>query len=93
MTRIPPVSLKRQRENRVRRAVVAAMADDGYVACVRCGAPADDPHELLSRARGGSITDPANIVPLCRADHRWVTEHPREAAAEGLAVSAFGRPE
>lgn len=86
------VSLKRQRVNRVRREVVAALYEVAPW-CARCGRGGVplDAHELLSRARGGSITDPANIRLLCREPcHRWVTEHPAEAAAEGWALSRFG---
>jgi hypothetical protein len=46
--------------------------------------PADDGHEVLSRGRGGSITDPGNGVPLCRTGHTWVTEHPAGAEALGM---------
>ncbi len=82
-TRIRPVSKKRARENRERRQVVEAMAE-GDPWCRKCREElAVDPHEVLSRARGGSITDPENIVPLCRTCHRWVTEHPIQAQAEG----------
>lgn len=56
--------------------------------CRRCGHPADDGHELLSRARGGSITDPDNIVPLCRTCHSWVTTNPTAAEVEGWSRSA-----
>lgn len=89
LTRHSPIkaqSVKRQREQRLR----AKMLRDTFgpnPSCARCGGPADDAHELLSRARGGSITDPANCVPLCRADHSWITTHPVEAAAEGWALS------
>jgi hypothetical protein len=40
-------------------------------ACAVPGCPnlADDIHEPLTRARGGSITDPGNQVPLCRFPH------------------------
>lgn len=51
-----------------------------------CPNEAVDPHEIKSRARGGSITDPANIALLCRPCHRWVTEHPLEAAEIGLSA-------
>lgn len=67
-----PVSDKRRKANRER----ARMAVDVFGAnppCARCGRPADDLHELLSRARGGSITDPGNCVPLCRDCHDDVT--------------------
>lgn len=52
--------------------------------CMKCWrAPATDVHELKSRARGGSITDKANLVCLCRPCHDWVTQHPSEAAQQG----------
>jgi hypothetical protein len=79
------VSKKRARLLRERRKVTDAMNP----VCVRCGARADDAHEILSRARGGSITDPANVVPLCRADHDWVTNNPRAAHAEGLSKHSW----
>lgn len=50
-----------------------------------CTGRAEQGHELLSRARGGSITDPANIVGLCQKCHRWITEHPLEATELGLS--------
>lgn len=39
--------------------------------CIR---RADDGHEVLSRARGGSITDPANIRLVCRPHHDELTD-------------------
>ena len=53
-------------------------------ACQRCQqAAATDVHELKSRARGGSITDPDNLALLCRPCHSWVTTHPAEATEQG----------
>ena len=86
-TPLPPVSKKRATEQRQRTRMLRETFGPDPV-CARCGKPADDAHELLSRARGGSIIDPANIVPLCRADHRWITEHPAQAQAEGWLRSA-----
>ena len=57
----------------------------------RCTRLAVDGHELLSRGRGGSHLDPANVVPLCRLCHDWVTRHPTHADALGLALSAVPR--
>ena len=85
-TPVKPVSAKRAKEQRQRTRMLTEVYGTNPP-CARCGGPADDAHELLSRARGGSIIDPTNIVPLCRADHRWITEHPAEAAAEGWALS------
>jgi len=46
--------------------------------CVRpgCRLMADDIHEPLTRARGGSIVDPDNQVPLCRRCHDEITFRP-----------------
>jgi 5-methylcytosine-specific restriction endonuclease McrA len=89
------VSKKRARLLRERRKVTDAMKAEGPVLCqfesrtiAKCFRRADDAHEIVSRARGGSITDPANLVPLCREHHRWVTEHPLEAEREGLSKRA-----
>ena len=60
--------------------------------CVRCGTnPSVDVHEIVSRARGGSITDPLNLVCLCRLCHGWVTTHPKEAEAEGWSAHSWER--
>ena len=69
---------------RERRKVTDAMNP----VCVRCGARADDAHEILSRARGGSITDPANLVALCRLCHDFITCNPLLAERVGLALRA-----
>jgi hypothetical protein len=93
---LAPVSRKRARLLRERRKVTDAMKAEGPVLCqfesrtiAKCFRWADDAHEIVSRARGGSITDPANLVPLCREHHRWVTEHPLEAHAEGLSKHSW----
>lgn len=89
--RINRVSKKQQRENRER----AAMADrlwpdrrDGTVMC-GCGRPecnrrADDLHEILTRGRGGSIADEANVVPLARECHDEIQLGPDWAYRAGL---------
>ncbi len=46
-------------------------------------------HELLSRARGGSITEDANVSALCSNCHRWVTTEPRLATMAGLQRSRW----
>ena len=51
-----------------------------------CNGWAQDAHELVSRGRGGSIVDPENVRPVSRACHRWITEHPGDAEAAGLAL-------
>ena len=81
------VSKKRAALLRVRKKVT----DQMIPICVRCGKRADDAHEVVSRARGGSLTDPANIVPLCRPCHSFITDNPGAAHAEGLSKHAWER--
>jgi 5-methylcytosine-specific restriction endonuclease McrA len=70
---LAPVSKKRARENRERRAMVTRLYPERPRCACGCGRLADDLHEILSRARGGSITDPANCVPLARYCHDKAT--------------------
>lgn len=90
-TAIAAASKKRARENRER----AAMADrrwpdrrEGTVMCgcgrPDCNRPADDLHEILTRGRGGSITDEVNTVPLARECHDEIQLGPDWAYRAGL---------
>lgn len=76
-TPVRQVSAKRAAENRKRRAMIDALYPE-RPRCARpgCTALADDIHEPLTRGRGGSITDPENAVPLCRACHDEITFRP-----------------
>lgn len=71
------VSAVRAAENRLRRKIVDELFPERPV-CHRpgCHQWADDVHEPLTRARGGSIVDPDNMVPLCREHHDEVTFSP-----------------
>jgi hypothetical protein len=55
-----------------------------------CNGWASEVHEPLSRARGGSIVDPANMVPLGRC-HAYIHAHPELAMRAGLLRSAGPR--
>ncbi len=59
-----------------------------------CDGAADDGHELLSRARAGStdanLLDVDGIIPVGRACHRWIDEHPNDAERLGLARKQAG---
>jgi 5-methylcytosine-specific restriction endonuclease McrA len=74
------VSAKRAKENWQRRKIVDAVWIERPV-CARpgCGQWADDVHEPLTRARGGSITDRDNMVPLCRGCHDEITFRPEKS--------------
>lgn len=90
VTPLAPVSRRRRAENRERSKVVHATFEDAPgCAAPGCGRLADDVHEPLTRARGGSITDPANMVPLCRGCHDVVTLGPAWAYDLGLLVHSW----
>lgn len=44
-------------------------------------------HEILTRARGGSITDPENCLHACAACHRWAHDHDEQATKLGFLKS------
>ena len=74
---------------RQRRSLVAQMLDEKPV-CERCDAArSTDIHEVLSRARGGSILDPSNLVALCRQCHSFITQNPLVAHAEGWSKHSW----
>lgn len=74
---------------RQRRSLVAQMLEEKPI-CERCSAArSTDIHEIVSRARGGSILDPRNLAALCRLCHSWVTENPAAAHAEGWSKHSW----
>lgn len=92
-TRLKPMSAKRRKTNATRRAnMVAAFGETPACAAQLAGCKgwASDAHEVKSRARGGSITDPTNVKPLCRPCHTYITEHPAWAEANGWALPSWG---
>lgn len=85
--RLPVRSRKQIALYVLRRRLVAALLEERPV-CERCHQQrATECHELLSRARGGSVLDPENIACLCHDCHAWITTHPAEAQAQGWARS------
>lgn len=85
-------SLKREALYRTERRPLVAELLAGDPTCERClRRPACDVHEIVSRARGGSITDRDNLALLCRLCHDWVTTHPAEAEAEGWSKHSWER--
>jgi hypothetical protein len=49
--------------------------------------PACDVHEVLTRARGGSILDESNCMTVCRSHHDWIGNNQAEALARGWLKS------
>jgi hypothetical protein len=66
---------------------------DGRPMCIvpRCGKPADDLHEPLTRARGGSITDPDASEPTCRDHNDELTKEPAWGYELDLLVHSWDR--
>jgi 5-methylcytosine-specific restriction endonuclease McrA len=84
------VSSKRAIQNKIRKELRNELIRERGPECqigmtVICTGIAQDMHEILSRARGGSIIDPANILLVCRRCHSWITENPNIAAEIGAS--------
>jgi hypothetical protein len=62
------------------------MAAAGHEAAQQCYGLASEVHEPLTRARGGSTTDPANALTVCPPCHRWIHDNPADATALGLLI-------
>lgn len=74
-----------------RRKLVAYMLEQ-YPMCQRCNAKAsEEVHEVLSRARGGSILDINNCRALCHACHFWITTNPAEATRTGWLKNSWDK--
>lgn len=53
----------------------------------RCFVTSVDVHEVVTRARGGSIVDPDNVLAICRSCHDWIHDNPRVATELSLLKS------
>lgn len=88
-TPLAKVSQRRHAENQERWPIVTELrarqiAVCGFTFCQRCRRRGQvNGHELLSRAQGGSITDPANIRLVCDVCNGWFEDNPIPAAWDG----------
>lgn len=94
--RLPAASPKRKKALSARKQMLKEFysnvcAGAAKVPHVRCSG-ALDPHEPLTRARGGSITDPENLTWICRGHHDWVHANPKHAHAVGLLKHSWEKP-
>ena len=95
---LPKASPKRVKELRERKKMLQAKYGERPMCEVPgCLRWADDAHEPLTRARGGSITDPDNVVALCREHHDQITFAP-ETTLEwaydlGLLIHSWSKGE
>lgn len=65
------------------------LAAVGNEAARKCTIYGRDFHEILTRARGGSISDPENILFACGPCHRYVTDYTTEAEVAGAVRSQY----
>lgn len=93
--RLPAQSAKRKKLMGQRRRMLAEFFSDMCVASSFfppvCGG-AMDPHEPLTRGRGGSIVDPENLMWICRNHHDYFHAHPMEAEAFGFMLPSRPQP-
>lgn len=89
-TRLKPRSAKTISIYVDRRALVASLLEERPWCEVRwddgCQGRAVDVDEILSRGRGGSILDPANLQTTCRHCHNRKHAEPNEAVDRGVAL-------
>jgi hypothetical protein len=90
-TRLRPRSKKTQRRYVERRALVAELMLYPQVCEVPdCTRLATDPHEPLTRARGGPILDRDNIRLICRPHHNEIHDkEPVWAYVHGFLISPW----
>lgn len=86
-------SKKQEHIYRERRRIVIEILN-AHPVCERCGSQrSSDVHEIVSRARGGSIVDRSNLVALCRQCHSFITQNPLIAEHEGWSKHSWERDE
>lgn len=92
-SQLPRESKKRKAVAAGRRSFVRQFLHDHPRCQVRwdggCTGTATAVHEPLTRARGGSITDPTNAVATCWWCHAQVHANPEAATARGFLRSQF----
>lgn len=91
-SRLNPTSKKRNQQNRERDFVRKVIMKERGALCeamipATCTYVGTDLHEILTRARGGSIIDPDNILLLCRECHGFITSQPAWSKENGFVVS------
>lgn len=91
--RLNPMSAKRLAIADERRSLVERVlrerpvceVNDGY----RCLRASVHLHERLTRARGGSILDPTNVIAVCWNHHGQIHDNPDWATSRGLLTHSW----
>jgi hypothetical protein len=89
---------ERRRRWRERYGVRPDCWTEGIVpACPRWPHRAETGHEPARRSQGADETDPAQGFPICDLGHRWIHDHPAEAARlrtrDGRALLVLDSPD
>ncbi len=80
------IDAKRAKVTPAERAARKVVAGRSYGRCeLNPRHPATDMHHRLNRSQGG-LWCPANLLHLCADHHRWITEHPNAAVAQGWTI-------
>ena len=95
-TPIRTVSVKRDKENRLRRKLLEEKFGprpwkcdvEGNLIALAMGPCQGEvnAHELLKRSQGGSILDMDNVIPLCNYHNGWVEDNPERAHDFGYVI-------
>lgn len=87
------VSAKRAKVNRQRRKLGERLHDERGPWCELrtpvCTGLAEQMHEYVGRAQGGSLVDERGIALTCSACNTWVEDNPWEARERGLKCSRW----
>jgi hypothetical protein len=89
------VSKKRARLNPLRRSLVREVLEEQPICEARlkdCTGWSKEVHEILTRARGGSILDRENVVALCHGCHHFITINPTWSHQNGWMLSSWSGP-
>jgi len=97
VSRLRPMSRRRQREQRARRDLIRALIEARGDRCElqvegTCTGRVEGGHEILKRSRLGSILDPENVLLSCNPCNGWVEDNPDDAHARGLARHSWEPP-
>jgi 5-methylcytosine-specific restriction endonuclease McrA len=91
MRRASPLRQRSRETERIYREVRVPLVKElleTHPVCQRCGQNrSNQVHEVLTRARGGSITDRENCRAVCSDCHIWIHLHPVQSEREGWLIS------
>lgn len=91
-SRLRPISSKRQAIQTERAVLRIRMLVAHPVCQVQdCRKESAHVHEVLTRARGGSILDESNCRAVCASCHRRIHDNPKWATEQRLLITQYER--